>query len=195
MPAPPVRKPATDSPLPSLLGLAAVALLGTAVAVQPLPPETAPGGTTPSGCRLSPAGFVAGRLYGDLETALDWRGPRMRCDGQLLDGDGLRLMFAGPVDRSGDEVVLVLNIGGTLAGVTGSERPASVTVIDQRTGLFYATGGPGRCWTRVLAADAVADGHYRLTGNLYCAGALPALRNAGSITLGDIRYAGRLDVD
>jgi hypothetical protein len=91
--------------------------------------------------------------------------------------------------------VLVVGIGGTLAGIEGAERPANVTLIDQRTGRFYAARGPGRCWTTVLAADPLPAGGYRLTGTLYCAGALPALQDAGSVTLGDVRYAGRLAVE
>lgn len=197
MPAPLPPPAAPALPATGLLGGLALAAMAVATALQPLPPAPAirADRAGPAGCAVSPPGFLAGRLYGDLDLALDWRGARLRCDGMLRDEDGLRLMFAGPIDGAAGELVLVVGIAGTLAGIDGAERAANVTLIDQRTGRFYAAGGPGRCWTTVLAADPLADGGYRLTGTLYCAGSLPALRDAGSVTLGDIRYAGRLAVE
>lgn len=197
MPAPLPPPAAPPLPAAGLLGAVALAAVAAAAALQPLPPAPAipPERAGPAGCAVSPPGFLAGRLYGDLDLPLDWRGSRLRCDGMLRDDDGLRLMFAGPVEGAAGELVVLIGIGGTLAGIEGAERPANVTLIDQRTGRFYATGGPGRCWTTVLAADPIPDGSYRLTGTLYCAGALPALQDAGSVTLGDVRYAGRLAVE
>lgn len=197
MPAPLPPPAAPPLPAAGLLGAVALAAVAAAAALQPLPPAPAipPERAGPAGCAVSPPGFLAGRLYGDLDLPLDWRGSRLRCDGMLRDDDGLRLMFAGPVEGATGELVVLIGIGGTLAGIEGAERPANVTLIDQRTGRFYATGGPGRCWTTVLAADPIPDGSYRLTGTLYCAGALPALQDAGSVTLGDVRYAGRLAVE
>lgn len=187
----PVPRPAPPLPAAGLLGGAAVAIVAAAVALQPLPPRSA---ATASACPLSPPGFLVGQLYGDLEAPLDWRGPRLRCDGMLRGEDGLRLMFGGPVAGQPGDLVLVVGIAGTLAGLPGSERPANVTLIDERSGRFYATGGPGRCWTLVSDAAPVSAGEFRIAGTLYCAGALPALRDTGSITLGDLRYAGRLTV-
>jgi hypothetical protein len=197
MPAPPPPPAAPALPASGLLGGLALAAVAAATALQPLPPAPAVRAERagPAGCAVSPPGFLAGRLYGDVDLALDWRGSRLRCDGMLRDDDGLRLMFAGPVDGATGELVLVVGIGGTLAGIEGAERPANVTLIDQRTGRFYAARGPGRCWTTVLAADPLPAGGYRLTGTLDCAGALPALQDAGSVTLGDVRYAGRLAVE
>jgi hypothetical protein len=192
MPPDPVSRPAPALPVTGLLGAGAVALVAAAVAIQPLPPPTA---APASRCPLAPPGFLVGQLYGDLETALDWRGDRLRCEGMLRGEDGLRLMFGGPVAGQGGDVVLVIGIAGTLAGLPGNERPANVTLIDERSGRFYATGGLGRCWTLVSDARPVGAGQFRVAGTLYCAGALPALRDSGSVTLGDLRYAGRLVVE
>jgi hypothetical protein len=104
-------------------------------------------------------------------------------------------MFSGPVGTDGSALTLILGISGQLAGLEGTERPANVTVVDERSGQFYASAGPGRCWTRVSAAEPAGPRTFRIAGQLYCAGALPALQDAGSLTLGDINYAGRLVVE
>jgi hypothetical protein len=181
--------------LTSLCGLAAVALAAGAVVLQPVPPARPDSSDVGKPCDLAPPGFVSGRLYGDLEGQLDWRGRRLRCDGMLRPDDGLRLMFSGPAGTDAGELTLIVGIGGQLAGLAGSERPANVTIVDERTGRFYASAGPGRCWTRVDSTDPAGSRAFRVAGQLYCAGALPALRDTGSLTLGDISYAGRLVVE
>lgn len=191
---PPAATPASRAT--TLASLAGLALVAGAVVLQPLPPPP-PAADVAGGqpCDLVPPGFLSGRLYGDREQTLDWRGRRLRCDGSLRPDDGLRLMFAGTAGPGDSTLTLILGISGQLAGLEGTERPANVTVVDGRSGRFYASAGPGRCWTRVSAVAAAAPRTFRIAGQLYCAGALPALQDAGSLTLGDISYAGRLVVE
>ncbi|MBL8223797.1 MAG: hypothetical protein JNM50_00590 [Chromatiales bacterium] len=198
MPDPATASPPAGTPpawATTLGGLAALALVAGAVVLQPLPPPPAAEAAGGEPCDLVPPGFLSGRVYGDREQILDWRGRRLRCDGGLRPDDGLRLMFSGPAGADGSELTLILGISGQLAGLEGTERPANVTVVDERSGQFYASAGPGRCWTRVSAAEPAGPRTFRIAGQLYCAGALPALQDAGSLTLGDINYAGRLVVE
>jgi hypothetical protein len=170
-------------------------VVAAAVVLQPLPPAESRSAGASQACPLAPPGYLAGRLYGDLDLNLEWRGRYLRCDGMLRPDEGLRLMFGGPVDAEGGEATIIVGISGQLAGLPGTERPANVTVVDERNGRFYASAGPGRCWTRVEAADPAGAGEFRIAGQLYCAGALPALQDSGSVTLGDLNYAGRLTVE
>ena len=47
----------------------------------------------------------------------------------------------------------------------------------------------------VIALPNRSGESYKINGNLYCAGALPSLSGAGSITLGDFEYSGRVVID
>jgi hypothetical protein len=175
--------------------MAGLALVAAAVVLQPLPAAVDLPDRAGGSCPVAPPGYLAGRIYGDLELELDWRGRRLRCEGMLRPDNGLRLMFGGPLDAAGGEATIIIGISGQLAGLPGTERPANVTVVDERNGRFYASAGQGRCWTRVAAADPAGAREFRIAGNLYCAGALPALQDSGSLTLGDLSYAGRLVVE
>jgi hypothetical protein len=188
----PDSAPSPAIPLAGLLGSIAVGLAAGAVVLQPIP---APPPAATAGCRLTPPGYLQGRLYGDLAQTLNWRGDELRCDGMLRGEDGLRLMFGGAGSAGQGSLTLVVGIAGSFAGLPGSERPANVTLIDESAGRFYATGGFGRCWTQVAAAEPAGPVDYRISGTLYCAGALPALQGAGEVTLGDLRYAGRLIIE
>jgi hypothetical protein len=97
----------------------------------------------------------------------------------------------------GARIVVMIGIDGKSAELPGRERPANVTVIDERDGRFFSSGGTGRCWVDEIrisdppAGDPEVNEAQWLSGRLYCAGALPALADRSSLTLGDIRFAGR----
>ena len=170
-------------------GAAVVLLTGWLALSQTLSaPET-----TAHGCD----GYLRGQIFGALATDLDWSGARLRCEAMRRpDGKGLRLHMAW--DQGNDErLVLVVGIDGVAEPIEGLEKPANVTFIDERTGHFYSSGGTGRCWTDIaeLASLPARDQSRQLKGRLYCTGALPALNDHSSLTLGDLHYYGRFAFD
>lgn len=148
-------------------------------------------------CTLQPDGFLRVRFFGALNLTADWSGAELLCDGMRRpDGKGVRLFFA-EVHPGGDRLSVLIGIDGRPENSVGEERPANVTVIDESQGRFFSTGGPGRCWAtlnsvtdlpRVLGRPA---GH-RIAGLVYCVGALPAIGDRSSLTLGDLSFAGRV---
>lgn len=166
-------------------------------------------GTVPSGgfattqavapCLLNTAGSLTGRLYGTLSLDIDWRGPKMDCDGMMRPGNnGVRLFFSASDSGDSDRLIFVIGVDGALDELSGKERKANITIIDERTGSFFSTGGKERCWTTVHSVETLPDRNsesYQVNGELYCAGALPSLTGNGSVTLGNFRYSGRLTVD
>jgi hypothetical protein len=151
---------------------------------------------------MQPDGFLRGRFFGALSLTADWSGAELSCDGMLRpDEGGVRLFFSRVQprgDRSGgDRLSVLIGIDGRPEDLVGAERPASVTVIDERQGRFYSTGGPGRCWATISSVTVLhrartgSAGH-RIAGLLYCVGALPAIGDRSSLTLGDLYFAGRV---
>lgn len=185
----------------SAAGLAASLWLGFKAYTLELPrpgllPEnaTAPALET---CRMNPEGFWTGRIYGAAPLEFDWRGAALDCAGNVRpDGRGLRLFLAGRPAGSSDRLLLVIGISAPLAELGGRENPVSVTLVDERSSRFFH-GPEGRCFARIgdVAPLPDAAGSYRIEGDLYCAGAIAAVAGPGSITLGDMRFAGRLNVE
>ncbi len=164
-------------------------------AERPAPTAELPAPVRVAPCAMAPAGFVTGRWFGALNLAVDWTGPALGCEGMLRPGGaGVRLLFAQHL-ANGSRLVLVLGIDGDPDALQGPERPTNVTVIDEREGRFFSTTGAGRCWTDIqesgpLKPSGASRSDWRVTGILYCAGALPALSDRGSLTLGETRFAG-----
>ncbi|MFW2403959.1 MAG: hypothetical protein ACN4GT_04265 [Gammaproteobacteria bacterium] len=197
----------SSHPLPrwtrSLIDGVAILALGAVVAVAAngLGPEgqgTATRAAIGDSTDLCPSvddGFLSGRLYGAIDRAVEWRGTNMKCEGGERPGDdGLRLVFAAPGDVDADRLVFVIGISGTIDDLVESERAANITIIDEKTGRFFSSGRQDRCWTTVTSVDG--DGlHYAIGGEVYCAGSLPSLTDASSVSLSDLRYSGRLNFD
>jgi len=170
-------------------GAAAVLLTGWLALSQTVPDTVA----TATGCE----GYLRGPVFGALAMELDWSGERRVCEGMSRpDGKGIRLHFAWDQGQ-GERLVLVVGIDGVTAPVSGLEKPANVTFIDERSGHFYSSGGTGRCWTDIaeLASLTARNNRRQLKGRLYCTGALPALNDHSSLTLGDLHYYGRFAFD
>ena len=91
---------------------------------------------------------------------------------------------------------IVLGIAAPVGELAGHEWPASLTVIDEASSSFFH-GTAGRCFTQVTGVTPLgtAGRSFRVAGELYCAGALGAVNGEQAITLGDSRYAGRVDLE
>jgi hypothetical protein len=121
-------------------------------------------------CRPSESGSIRARLQGVIDTEIDWAAPGVRqcLGGPRPGGDGVRLVYKG---MAGDEQLLLI-IGIALAGSTASGRnvPASVTIVREGAGEFYATQGDDKCAMDDVRQEPVegTTGLYRLTGRGYC---------------------------
>lgn len=142
-------------------------------------------------CPAEVGGTLSGQIYGAVERRIDWNGADIRCDGGPRPGDaGIRMVFA---PAAGEPLTLVIGIDAMPGELAGAEHAANVTLVHR--GRFFSSGGRERCWTTVERADATSGGtRYRVTGELYCAGALPALGDSGSIRLRNFRYTGIVDM-
>jgi hypothetical protein len=182
-------------------GLAAIGWLGYQVLSLQLPvharESTARAAPELALCRMPTNGYLRGRLHGTADLDIDWSGAALACSGNARPGDaGVRLFFAGHPAGSEDRLVLVIGIGADVAQLAGRELPASVTLIDEASSQFFHSGDD-RCLTRISAVEPLPDERYsyRVAGDLYCAGAVPAVAGGGTVTLGDLAFAGRLVLD
>jgi hypothetical protein len=198
-PAPPAqRRPAGAGPRGAFRGLGAAAALACASLALLQAPPPAPDARPPEAggtCALGPAGYLRGQFFGAVELTADWAGRGLTCDGMHRPGgQGVRLYFAGSGPAGGRLAVLV-SLAGLPAAIPTGEHPANVTVIDEASGRFFSSAGPGRCWASVSAVQPVAAGAGRPAGSrvdglVYCLGALPSVGDRASLTLGDLRFAG-----
>ena len=206
----PASPPANPLPSPrltrtaGLLGTAGVLLTGVLALMQAparMPPGLAfPGPEGGPACALGSGGFLRGRFFGALSLTADWSGPGFACDGmQKPDRGGVRLFFAG--DRpDGSRVSLLIGLDGRPEDLAGAERPANVTVIDEREDRFFSSGGPGRCWASIASVTPVARraggaAGSRVDGLVYCVGALPSVSDRSSLTLSDLHFSGWIAAD
>jgi hypothetical protein len=118
---------------------------------------------------------------------------------QRPDGQGVRLFFAQE-QPDGGRVSVLIGIDGRMEDLKGAERPANVTVIDERSGRFFSTAGPGRCWATVNSVTPLSPARggaaeHRVDGLVYCVGALPSIGDRSSLTLSDLHFAGRVTSD
>lgn len=205
-PNPPAgQPPAWARGLFSVIAIAAVLCTGFVAAyglvAKPRPITAAPPlETTPVDlCPAADDGYLTGTLYGSLERAIDWRGPTLECDGMSRPGSsGIRLVFTGPGETPTARLVIVLGIGGRMHELASTERRANVTIIVESAGQIFSAGGMDRCWTTVDSVEALDDPGgmtFQVGGEVYCSGSLPSLSDAGSVTLRDFRYSGRLVLD
>jgi hypothetical protein len=192
-----LRTPRRIDSILSLLGLGCIAAMAYFLASQNPGPGDSAAAFMPrlvKPCMMDVPGFVRGKLYGDVEQALDWSGKSMLCDGMdRPEGQGIRLVFDENADPDKAGLIIVMGVADAVLGAPAEELVANVTIIDQRNGAFYSTRSQPRCWTRIenqIRLTGTVRETWRVGGKLYCAGALPALTGRGSITLGDIEYSG-----
>ena len=188
----------------SFAGAVGVLLIGGMALMQALPPPArsadTPAGADGQPCTLHPDGFLRVRFFGALDFTADWSGADLLCDGMWRpDGAGVRLFFA-KTRPGGDRLSVLIGIDGRPENSVGIERPANVTIRDDSQGRFFSSGGPGRCWASINSATVLPGArgrraNLRIAGLVYCVGALPAIGERSSLTLGDLYFAGRVGGD
>ena len=187
-------EPAWLHTLITVLGVCCIAVLGY-WALQP------PGLQTPGfepravePCVMDRDGYLRGEIYGGIRRQIDWQGKQMRCDGMWRpDGAGMRFVFAEHADENKPGLLVVFGIAAAEPGQELNEAPVNITVIDQERGLFFSTPEEPRCWTKLgeqLQLTGTVQETWRIDGEVYCVGALPALNGSGTVTLGDIAFSG-----
>jgi hypothetical protein len=121
-------------------------------------------------CRAAETGWIRARLQGVIDTEVNWAAPGVRqcLGGPRPGGDGLRLVYKG---QANDEpLLLIIGIALARSVQDGRNVPASVTIVREGAGEFYATQGDDKCALDDVRQEpiATAEGLYRLTGRGYC---------------------------
>ena len=168
-------------------------VLGLVGCLEPAPGET---GVRAFGC--DPEARLSTELHGAIGATLDWGPDDVACEGMPRPDDaGARLRFSGHLDEAGSagEIALILGIPGLERGATGVELPTNVTLIDERSGRFFATAGTDGCWTDIDRHGPVAENEatYGLRGIVYCVSPLAELGGTSSVTFTELQFTGRLD--
>jgi hypothetical protein len=135
-------------------------------------------------CRPADEGSLRARLHGVIDAEIDWAAPAQpQCiGGARPGGGGLRLVYKG---KTGNDALLVI-VGIAITPQARSERhlPASITIVREGSGEFYATQGDDKCALDEVAQEPIdlSTGRYRLSGRGYCTQPARALgAAAGSV--------------
>lgn len=144
-------------------------------------------------------GHLVGEIYGGVRASIDWSGGTLECEGMPRpDGNGARLRFAGPAATAGENLRLafILGLPDLVEGKTARELRTNVTLIEEGTGQFFATGDAANCWSDIDThepVEAPESSRYRISGVLYCVAPLANLTDTSGVSFADLRFAGRLD--
>jgi len=150
----------------------------------------------PPGCGQE--GSFAAELHGGISGSLDWRADVLACEGMPRpDGEGIRLRFSGPLDQAPDArtIAFIIGVPDLQEDQTGTELPATVTLIEEGTGRFFATRDSNSCWVDIESQDPIdteSGYEYRISGILYCVAPLAELNGGSSISISDLKFAGRV---
>jgi hypothetical protein len=121
-------------------------------------------------CRAAEKGSIRARLQGVIDTEIDWAAPGVRqcLGGPRPGGDGVRLVYKGQADN--EPLLLIIGIALARSAPSGRNVPASVTIVREGAGEFYATQGDDKCALDAVRQEPVAGakGLYFLTGRGYC---------------------------
>lgn len=163
------------------------------------PPQTAEAVATVPARLCGDDGLLVTELFGALQVELDWHAEVLECEGMPRpEGRGARLRFAGPAMQGGaaHSLSFILAMPDIKRGESKNELPTNVTMIEEGTGRFFATADTNSCWTDVERheKDDNSDAaNYRISGVLYCVAPLAELNGKASVTLTELRFAGRLN--
>jgi len=164
-------------------------VLGTACGDPPA------AGTAVPGCGTD--GRFEARLYGSLDTELDWGPGKLECQGMPRPKSaGARLRFAGQAgaDKESVAIAFIFGIPGLERGQAAKELPTNVTVIDETDGRFFATQDIDSCWSDIDDQVKLNDSDsFVVRGILYCLSPIAELHGSGNVLLSDVHFVGVVD--
>jgi hypothetical protein len=143
-------------------------------------------------CRPADQGTLRARLQGAIDAEIDWTAPATpQCmGGPRPGGGGIRLVYKGTVGT--EPLLVIIGIVIDPAQQSGRNVPASITVVREGSGQFFATQGDDKCALDEVVQEPVAgvDGRFRLSGRGYCTQPARAVGDAEGAVL-----VSRFDVD
>lgn len=149
--------------------------------------------------RCGTEGRLTVDLYGGLHARLDWTGSDLECMGMPRpDNKGARLRFAGTTNVAGEarRIAIIISLPELKRGQAVQETPANITIMEENGGRFFSSSGASFCLSDIDEQVPDAEGkpgEYRISGVLYCVAALVELNGSGGVSLGDLRFSGRVD--
>jgi hypothetical protein len=135
-------------------------------------------------CQPSGEGYLRALLKGSIDTELDWSTTPQCLGAPRPSGDGVRLLFKGPVKGSdGAALLIVIGAGPLDAGESRRQVPANITVIREGSGEFFATQGDDKCALDEVTQQLLdpAQHRFRLTARGYCTQPARAVRGDGAV--------------
>lgn len=137
-------------------------------------------------------GALSGRLYGAVETALDWQSGDLSCEGMPRPhGEGARLRFSGVAGEL--ELAIIIAMPTLKRGAAMQAVPSNVTIIEEGLGRFFSAADLETCWTDIESDSPDGDvADYRVEGVLYCIAPLAEIGGGASVTLDELEFVGRL---
>ena len=121
-------------------------------------------------CPGAAEGFLRARLQGAVDAHIDWSAPSTpQClGGPRPAADGLRLVYKGAVGTQ--RLLVIVGVALPRGRETGRNVPASVTVVREGAGQFFATQGDDKCELDEVRLEPATgrSGRYRLTGRGFC---------------------------
>lgn len=136
-------------------------------------------------CRPADSGEVHARLRGMVDAEIDWTAPATpQClGGPRPTGDGLRLVYKGLAGA--DPLLLIFGIAIGEEARSARNVGASVTIVREGAGQFFATQGDDKCAMDTVTQEPLpaSEGRYRLSGRGYCTQPARALGAEGGSVL------------
>ena len=175
------------------LALLFVAILVAGCGRPPEPPATVESAPEPepvvSTCADS--GWLRGSLSGAITAEIDWSDAEMHCESMPRPDDrGVRLRLSGDI---GDErLAVIIAMPELVAGATGPEFDAVVTITVDGSGRFFSTPNLGSCWADVQTNVPLEDGSglYNLAGELSCVAPLGEFNGSAFVDVQSLAFSG-----
>jgi hypothetical protein len=178
--------------VPGPLALPLLALALSACGAATPPPPTA-GAAAATQCLPGERGFLDARLKGEIDSALQWRGAQLQCEGGARpEGRGLRVSFLGRNQEGGQALRFVFGMAASPGAASSRNVPAHLTVIAEGTGRAWATQGDGQCMVETLVQERLpaTGGAWRVAARGYCIDPAVTLDGSGRLWLDRFDFAG-----
>jgi hypothetical protein len=172
------------------LPLLALALSGCGAATPPPLPAAAPAAAA---CLPGERGFLDARLKGEIDSALQWRGGALQCEGGARpEGRGLRVSFLGHNEAGGQSLRFVFGMAATPGAASSRNVATHLTVLAEGTGRAWATQGDGQCMVETLVQERLpaGGGAWRIAARGYCIDPALTLDGSGRLWLDRFDFAG-----